>query len=445
MRRPALGALLFLGLALAQTLKEAQGLLEAGRYREAAALFEALLVQDYGRPEYHLGLGVALYREGRLEEARFAFAQMTKVFPNRYEGYYNLGQVELRLGNLEGAIGAFQKAVELSPREEAYLALAGALAKGGRLGEAATVLQKGLTEERSPSYRLALAQALERSGQGPKAVPLLYGLLNQDPKMAEAWVLLARILVQEGLKARALRELNRGLEVVQGKERGRLLLEKARLVEDPLPLLREAFLVDPGLWEAPYLMGRRLLEKGDLQGALAQFTAAYRIAPEPEVALAMASVYLRLGRYGEAYRLAKEAGPLGILARAEAAYRLGRREEALRLLEKERSPEALAWKGALLLELGRPEEALEPLAQAYAARRDPKVGVNLGAALVGAGRHQEAEPLLQALVVQSPSLAPAWYNLGLALKGLGRLAEAERALRQAARLGSKEAQALLGR
>ncbi|WP_093004669.1 tetratricopeptide repeat protein [Thermus arciformis] len=445
MTKPLVVLLPLLGLALAASLEEAEALLRAGNYAQAALAYEEVLAQDYRRLEAHLGLGVALFRAGRLEEARFAFDQMLRVFPDRYEGHFNLGQVYLRLGKPEEAAEAFQKAVSLKPTEEAYLALAAALGQAGKAKEAAEALKKGFSPERSLAFRLALAQALYAAGSRAEAAPVLYGVVNQDPKAAEAWELLARILAEEGLKGRALRELDRGLAQVEGKARARLLLRKALLSEAPEPLLKEAYALDPGLWEAAFHLGQIRLRAGDAKGALAPLLAAYRASPEPEVAQALAAAYLRLGDPQSAYRYAGEAGPPGTFLKAQAAYLLGKKEEALRLLEGLSTPEVQALKGALLLELGRAEEAVGVLRPLYEAGRDPQVGVNLAAALVALGRFGEAEVVLREVLQRLPKEAAAWYNLGLALKGLNREGEAERALRQAAALGSKEARALLGR
>ncbi|GGN04761.1 hypothetical protein GCM10007092_19240 [Thermus composti] len=438
--------LLLAGLASGQvSLEGAEALLKAGRYAEAAAAYEEILSRDYRLFAAHLGLGVALVRAGRLEEARFAFDQMTRVFPDRYEGFYNLGQVYLRLGKPQEAAEAFSKAVALNPTEEAYLGLSGALAQAGRAGEAAEALKRGLAPERSLAYRLALAKALYAADRRAEAVPVLYEVLNRDAAQAEAWDLLARILAEEGLKERALREVDRGLKAVQGPARARLLLRKALLSENPDAYLEEALALDPGLWEAAYALGQRRLERGDARGALEPLRQAYRISPEPQVALALAAAYLRLRDFGNTYRYAQEAGPSGAFLRAQAAYALGRKEEALALVEGVGSPEAQALRGALLLELGRAEEAAAVLRPLYQEAKDPEVGANLGAALVAARRFGEAELLLREVLAQAPRLAPAWYNLGLALSALGREAEARRALARAAELGSAEAKALLGR
>ncbi|KGQ22813.1 tetratricopeptide repeat protein [Thermus filiformis] len=430
------------GLALAASLEEAQAALEKGAYDRAAALFEEALAQDYARPEAHLGLGVALVRLGRLEEARFAFAQMALLFPNRPEGFYNLGLVDLRLGRLEEAAEALSKALDLAPTEEVYLALAEAQRGLGKAKEAAETLKKGLSPERSLRYRLVLAQTLLEAGQNAEAVPVLYEVLNRAPKEAQAWDLLAQILAKEGLKARALRELDRGLAQVEGKGRALLLYRKGLLSGEDRPL-QEALAQDPGFWPAAYLLGKRRLEAKDPRAALPFLLQAYRAAQEPEVALALAAAQLSLGDAASAYAYAKEAGPPGVLLQAQAAYRLGRLAEAERLLQDRLEPEARALLGQVYLDQGRPEKAVEVLQPLYLEGRAPEVGANLAAAYLALGRPSDAELLLREVLERSSRLAPAWYNLGIALRALGREEEAVRAWKRAAELGYAPARSLL--
>ncbi|MGQ9753433.1 MAG: tetratricopeptide repeat protein [Thermaceae bacterium] len=436
---PKNSVLLFaLSLALASPLEEAQ---VAGDDQKAALLFEEALIQDYTRPEVHLGLGVALARLGRLEEARFAFLQMTLLFPDRPEGFYNLGRVALRLGRKEEAVDALSRAVALAPGEEALLALAEAYRALGKPQEAAEALRKGLLPERSASYRLALARSLVEAGRGVEAVPHLYEVIRRVPKEAQAWDLLAQVLAGEGLKERALRELDRGLGVVEGKDRALLLYRKGVLSGRDEPL-EEALALDQGFWPAAYLLGKRRLEK-DPRAALTLFLRAYKVAKAPEVALALASVYLRLGEAEPAYRYAKEALPMGEVLLGQAAFLLGRLEEAERLLKNKAEPEAKAVLGQVYLALGKPLEAMAVLLPLYQASGMPEVGTNLAAAYLASGRPSEAEVLLREVLSRSPRLAPAWYDLGLALKALGRDEEARRAFKEAADLGYAPARSML--
>jgi tetratricopeptide (TPR) repeat protein len=121
-------------------------------------------------------------------------------------------------------------------------------------------------------------------------------------------------------------------------------------------------------------LGQARLRAGDARGALTHLLAAYRASPEPEVALALAAAYLKLGDHKNAYRYAGEAGPPGTFLQAQAAYALGKKEEALKLLDGNETPEAQALRGSILLELGRAEEAVALLRPLYEAGRDPRWG-----------------------------------------------------------------------
>jgi tetratricopeptide (TPR) repeat protein len=151
------------------------------------------------------------------------------------------------------------------------------------------------------------------------------------------------------------------------------------------------------------------------------------------------------------------------LAEAVAAHQAGRLEEAERLyresLEEEERPLALGNLGALLSQLGRPEDALEVLRRATMLEADraahfanfgiaacavgqleeglgafdraellePHLAVhpfNAGRALALAGRHEAAADAAQRALLRDPHHAGARYNLALARLRMGRWQEA---------------------
>jgi protein O-GlcNAc transferase len=86
--------------------------------------------------------------------------------------------------------------------------------------------------------------------------------------------------------------------------------------------------------------------------------------------------------------------------------------------------------GFVLLELGRPHDAVEPLRHAVAHDPDSADGnYLLGSALLALARRTEAiGPLLRATVLR-PALEPAWRDAGRALAETGRIDDAEATLR----------------
>jgi tetratricopeptide (TPR) repeat protein len=103
--------------------------------------------------------------------------------------------------------------------------------------------------------------------------------------------------------------------------------------------------------------------------------------------------------------------------------------------------------GAALLEAGRPAEAIQPLKEALT--RDPgslRVQTNLGCALARAGRPAEAIEHLEAAAQSEPNSPSAQKNLGNALRDTGRLDAAAARYEQALRIDGNDGQAhfLLG-
>lgn len=107
----------------------------------------------------------------------------------------------------------------------------------------------------------------------------------------------------------------------------------------------------------------------------------------------------------------------------ELAARLARARQ-----ETERRPQDSAVHaafGAALIDAGRPDEALAAAGRAIALDPDDPAGHHVrGSALIALLRYAEAlEPLRRAIALR-PSYARTWSNLGLALRKLGNLSEA---------------------
>lgn len=123
-----------------------------------------------------------------------------------------------------------------------------------------------------------------------------------------------------------------------------------------------------------------------------------------------------------------------------SAYKLLRRyDEAMAqfraALPLQPSPEALNNIGAILLEIGRPAEAIEPCRAAL--RLESKFAMahnNLGSALARTGSVVEAREHIEKALELKPTLAPAHSNLAALLLAEGRLDQAIEHAREALRL-----------
>ncbi|WP_456410249.1 tetratricopeptide repeat protein [Oceanithermus sp.] len=446
--------------------------LDAGRYDDAARVFEDLLALDYQNFQAHFGLGLALYRKGDLRGALFEFDQVTRLFPDRFEGWYNLAVAYADSGRWNEAATAFQRAIALGEEQKlapdvlrpAYLGLATAQRKLGKPDQAAQTLMvaaEKMGEDEEILY--LIAENLSLAGKPKEAIPYLYKVLNKDRGNVAAVNLLADIFVGQGLMDRALRELDRSLEATQDPAiRANLLLKKAMLLKaiDPekaAKLLEEASALDPRLWQAHYDLGSSWLRAGDPDRALRAFQKAYSVNPtEPKILVGLAAAYFQKQDYKQAYRYAQLAADSSegavkadaLLIAGKSAYRLGRYAEARALLLRavDLAPDradAWLWLGLAAYALQDFDTAVPALERAVQLDPSPVAKLNLGAAYLAVKRFSDAEQILTQVVLEDPENAEAWYNLGWALNALGRESEAQRAWKAALDLGYEPARSLI--
>ena len=133
-----------------------------------------------------------------------------------------------------------------------------------------------------------------------------------------------------------------------------------------------------------------------------------------------------------------EAGIVA-LERGQAAAALAAFEQAV--LAATGAPERAAAhnkRGVALVELRRPEAALDAFCEALALEeRYAPALVNVGNLLLEEGHPLDAIDYYQAAVRADEKYAAAHRNLGIALRRIGRRGEAVRELRTAARLESR--------
>lgn len=89
--------------------------LQVGRYREAAAEFEAAILQNPrdGRAHYHLG--VARYKNGEVDAAMDAFERSTRLDRGNPDAHNDLGLCYVRKGQHREAVQQYQEALRIAP------------------------------------------------------------------------------------------------------------------------------------------------------------------------------------------------------------------------------------------------------------------------------------------------------------------------------------------
>lgn len=125
-------------------------LYQNGRYSEAAEQYELLVAIDPGNVQGYSNLGTSLMLSGNFVDAAQAFVDSIDIEPSR-NAYGSLGILYYYLGELDKAISALQRAVELAPNDHlAWANLGDALSftKDNDAARAAFLTAENLAENR---------------------------------------------------------------------------------------------------------------------------------------------------------------------------------------------------------------------------------------------------------------------------------------------------------
>lgn len=187
---------------------------------------------------------------------------------------------------------------------------------------------------------------------------------------------------------------------------------------DRIRFLRDTYMADPA-WDRPSdpaLEARFQRVKAKLAGYVQEPAQTLRQYPANDNSVA--------ARYARAYAWHKDAHPERALAEVDAL-----------LLQNPDDPYFLELRGQILLESGRPQDALPALRQAVAGTsQQPLISALFGHALIATEdpeNYAEAESVLRAAVTRDNENPFAWYQLGVVYSHRGdepraALATAER-------------------
>lgn len=313
-------------------------------------------------PQVEIDRLMALYRQGRYHEAAALGNDLVGRFPDSGSLHNFLGVVSAKLGDDQGAIASYRRALELQPGEPEFLC---------NLGNACYRLER-------------FEEALRHFDQA----------LITKPDFAAAH-----------------------------NSRGSALQANGCLIEAE-QAYRHAIGINPDYAEAHNNLGNALREQGRLDEALESLQFA--IDKSPEFAPArynLACVLREMGHHGEAARAYGQALELNprhldaLTGLGNTLNELGLHGQAIQTFRRalQLKPEhALAHDGlgTALSDAGRLEEAVVSYQAALAA--DPHQAPswnNLGNVWFGLGRNQEAEGCYRKAVALDPEFAAAHNNL----------------------------------
>jgi Flp pilus assembly protein TadD len=219
----------------------------------------------------------------------------------------------------QGSFDEARRYVEQVSRDHRHpgvlrFSVAQALLDVGRPEEAATLLtEANAIDGPRPAIRLALGEALVRTGRAADAIGHLEAAYDSGYDVQVAGPLLVRALVLVGRPGDAVRRLSRMNDSVAGPSEesaldfGTLALEQNALRE-AIRWLQIAVQRAPGRAEAHEKLGLAIFLNGDPPAARPYLERACRLDPGSASAhLNLAAIYAELGRFAEARSQAVEA------------------------------------------------------------------------------------------------------------------------------------------
>jgi tetratricopeptide (TPR) repeat protein len=350
--------------------------------RQVMASFEAALRMKPDFAEVHNHLGLVYMQAGDDAKAIAAFRESIRLRPGYADAHSNLGAILTATDPVE-SVRELEKAVELQPgllKARYNLAIAyGSSPKHGTDMEIAELGKLIALQADYPRAEFALGKALLRKGSVAEAIQHLETAAKADPQFGEAQYQLGLALSRAGRAAEGAKWLKQGRELIANSQRDQTVL---------LDLSE----------------GKRALEKGELDQAVAKFRNAVRQRPdlaEAHYQLGMALARKQDAAAGDALRKALQLDPAHAAAKAGLEQLTGNDGDEIANFEN----------------------------------------------YIRAGRFAEVQPMLEAYVKQHPKAARAWYALGYLLFTQKKIGDSINALAKSLALDVRNADAhnVLGR
>jgi tetratricopeptide (TPR) repeat protein len=179
-----------------------------GRCREALEL-------NPQNAAVHSALGVALARQGKVDEAVKHFTEAIRLNPRDIDAHYSLGQAAARLGKSDEAIQHFTNVLHLKPDHPQALGYLGSLKlAGGNFQEAAVLLSEAVRLD--PNYADAyysLGQLMYRQNQLDAAISSWTRVVELKPDDAHAHYKLAEALARRKQVGQAMGHYTKAVNV----------------------------------------------------------------------------------------------------------------------------------------------------------------------------------------------------------------------------------------
>lgn len=291
--------------------------------------------------------GEALLRNNRLQEARDLHQQLCRLDEADADAWFVLGAINGQLSDPKAAEDCSRKVIALRPDwAEAHFNLGISLRDQGRLPEALDAFHVAirLKPDHATAHN-AIGYVLARQGRIPDAEQYLRRAVVINPRSAEAYNNLGNILRIQKRHEEAIASYHKAVEAQPDNINAMLNLvdvlgELGRL-EEMIEWDRRILALRPDFAKVHHHLGNVLIATNKVEEALACYCNALSNKPDfTEAAGAAAQTLQKLGRFDESCEyilpvLERDEKSTAILVAFSAiAKRIGRQEQAVRLIEE---------------------------------------------------------------------------------------------------------------
>ena len=231
-------------------------------------------------------MGAAAAQIGQLDRAVFAFKKAINIKPGSAELYNNIGNVFFEQKKMDDALAAYFKSTSIKPNyADAYCNMANVLKHQGHLDEALTTYKKALSikPDNAEVYN-NIGTALRDQGKLEAAIEAFKKALSIKPKYLGAYFNMGLILQDQGKLAEAIEAYTKALSVNPNyaeahNNMGVILQDQGKLAE-AIEAYTKALSVNPNYAEAHNNMGITLQDQGKLEEAIEAYIKALSINPD---------------------------------------------------------------------------------------------------------------------------------------------------------------------
>jgi Flp pilus assembly protein TadD len=198
------------------------------RWHSSLTLFSHAVAVTEDNWMMHSGVGAALSRAGRHDEAATHFETAIRLKPDRPKAHFNLGHARFMQGRWAEAAAAFQRSIDLLPTDKARFNLAAAQARDGKLAEAEATYHILLAN--SPLHvpaMVALADIHRATGRHETATVIYRQALALDDGNIRAQTGLGIALLDSGKPVEALKQLVQVLQANPANPEARQAVQRA--------------------------------------------------------------------------------------------------------------------------------------------------------------------------------------------------------------------------